>query len=44
VVTLITLFIPGLEDTRNIASYLADNGYSELTARFPEFHIPEIST
>lgn len=44
VVTLITLFIPGFEDTRNIASYLADNGYSELTARFPEFHIPEIST
>jgi SulP family sulfate permease len=30
-VTLIALFIPGLEDTRNIASYLADNGYDTLS-------------
>lgn len=43
-VTLITLFIPGLEDTRNIASYLADNGYDTLSGRFPVFHIPNITT
>jgi len=44
VVTLMALFIPGLEDTRNIATYLADNWYNELKSGFPEFHIPEIST
>jgi SulP family sulfate permease len=30
-VTVIALFVPGLEDTRNIASYLADNGYDTLS-------------
>jgi SulP family sulfate permease len=30
-VTLIALFVPGLEETRNIASYLADNGYDTLS-------------
>jgi sulfate permease, SulP family len=29
-VTLIVLFVPGLEDTRTVASYLAENGYKEL--------------
>ena len=42
VVTLLALFIPGLEDTRTVASYLADNGYSELLGTFPAFHIPGI--
>ena len=43
-VTLIVLFVPGLEDTRNIASYLADNGYDTLSGGFPTFHIPQITT
>ncbi len=41
-VTLLTLFFPGLEDTRTVASYLADNGYKELLGVFPSFHIPQI--
>ncbi|MEA3304802.1 MAG: SulP family inorganic anion transporter [Patescibacteria group bacterium] len=42
VVTLIALFIPGLEDTRTVASYLIENGYNNLVGTFPSFHIPMI--
>lgn len=42
VVTLIALFIPGFEDVRNVSSYLAENGYSNLLGSFPVFHIPVI--
>ena len=41
-VTLLVLFIPGLEDTRTVASYLAENGYKDLVWTFPSFHIPSI--
>jgi len=41
-VTLLVLFVPGLEDTRTITSYLAENGYKELLWTFPTFHIPDI--
>jgi len=29
-VTLLALFVPGLEDVRTVSSYLAENGYSTL--------------
>jgi MFS superfamily sulfate permease-like transporter len=29
-VTLLVIFIPGLEETRTVASYLAENGYKDL--------------
>ena len=41
-VTLLALFVPWLEDTRTVASYLAENGYKELLWFFPNFHIPVI--
>lgn len=42
VVTLLVLFVPGLDDVRTVASYLAENGYTSLSASFPSFHIPVI--
>jgi SulP family sulfate permease len=30
VVTLLALFIPGLEEVRTVSSYLAENGYNDL--------------
>jgi len=42
VVTLLALFVPGLEWVRNVSSYLAENGYKELVWSFPTFHIPQI--
>lgn len=42
IVTLITLFIPWLDETRTIASYLDDNWYKELLWAFPMFSIPQI--
>lgn len=42
VVTLLVAFVPGLEDTRTVASYLAENGYKDLLGTFPSFHIPSI--
>ena len=42
VVTLLALFVPGLEGVRNVSSYLAENGYKELVGSFPTFHIPQI--
>lgn len=29
-VTLLVIFIPGLEDVRTVSSYLAENGYKDL--------------
>ncbi|MFK7779590.1 MAG: SulP family inorganic anion transporter [Candidatus Gracilibacteria bacterium] len=42
VVTLLVIFVPGLEETRTVASYLAENGYKGLLGTFPSFHIPQI--
>ncbi len=42
IVTLLVILVPGLEDTRTVASYLAENGYKDLVASFPTFHIPQI--
>lgn len=36
--------MPGLQDVRTVASYLAENGYSELVGSFPTFHIPVLTT
>ncbi len=41
-VTLLVLFIPWLEDTRTVASYLSENGYKDLVWTFPSFHMPVI--
>ena len=41
-VTLLVIFIPGLEETRTVASYLAENGYKDLLWSFPSFHVPII--
>ena len=43
-ITLLVLFVPGLQDVRTVASYLAENGYSELVGSFPTFHIPVLTT
>lgn len=42
VVTLLVLFVPWLEDVRTVSSYLAENGYKDIIASFPVFHIPNI--
>lgn len=41
-VTLLVLFIPGLEDVRTVSSYLAENGYKDIIWSFPIFSIPNI--
>jgi len=41
-VTLLVMFVPGLEDVRTVSSYLAENGYKDLVGSFPVFHIPDI--
>jgi len=41
-VTLLVLFVPWLEDSRTIASFLADNWFGPLTWSFPTLHIPQI--
>lgn len=41
-VTLLVMFVPGLEDVRTVSSYLAENGYKDLVGSFPVFHIPVI--
>lgn len=41
-VTLLVIFVPWLEDTRTVASYLSENWYKDLVWFFPEFHIPQI--
>ena len=41
-VTLLALFVPGLEWVRTVSDYLAENGYNELIGSFPTFHIPVI--
>lgn len=41
-VTLLVLFVPWLEDVRTVASYLQENGYTNLVWYFPQFHIPVI--
>ena len=41
-ITLLVVFIPGLEDVRTVSSYLAENGYKDLVWSFPTFHIPQI--
>ena len=42
IVTLLVLLVPGLEDTRTVASYLSENWFKDLVWSFPVFHIPEI--
>ena len=42
IVTLLVIFVPWLEETRTITSYLAENWYKELLWTFPSFHIPNI--
>ena len=42
IVTLLVLLIPWLEETRTVASYLAENWYKDLIWSFPSFHIPVI--
>ena len=41
-VTLLVVFIPWLEEVRTVSSYLAENGYKDLVASFPSFHLPKI--
>jgi len=41
-ITLLSTFFPWLEETRTVASYLAENGYINLIWSFPSFHIPVI--
>ena len=41
-VTLLVLFVPGLEWVRTVSDYLAENGYKDLIWSFPTFHIPKI--
>lgn len=41
-VTLLALFIPGLDEVRTVSSYLAENGFDGLQWGFPSFHIPII--
>ena len=41
-VTLLVIFFPWLEETRTVASYLAENWYANLIWTFPSFHIPVI--
>ena len=41
-VTLLVLFVPGLEDTRTVLSFLNENDYKMLLWEFPKFHIPNI--
>lgn len=41
-VTVLVLLVPWLEDVRTVASYLAENWYSNLIWTFPSFHIPVI--
>jgi len=43
IVTLMVIFIPELANTWTVATYLADNGFSELKGSFPSFAIPNIS-
>ena len=42
-VTLLVMFVPGLEDVRTVSSYLAENGYKDLVGSFPVFSIPDIN-
>jgi len=43
-VTLLVLFVPGLEWVRTVSSYLAENWYTDLIGSFPMFHIPMLTT
>jgi len=43
IVTLMVIFIPELANTWTVATYLADNGFSELKGSFPSFAIPNIT-
>lgn len=42
VVTLIVTFVPWFEEVRTVSNYLSENGYNELVASFPSFHVPII--
>lgn len=42
VVTLLVLLVPGLDETRTVASYLSEHKDSTLNGVFPSFHIPSI--
>lgn len=42
IVTLLVMFIPALEWTRTVASYLLENWYKGLEWAFPSFAIPDI--
>jgi len=41
-VTLLALFLPGMEEVRTVSSYLFENWYEGLLGTFPSFHIPVI--
>ena len=40
--TALVAFMPGGEEVRTVASYLAENGYKDLMGSFPSFHIPQL--
>lgn len=42
-ITLLVMFIPWLDETRTVSSYLAENKYNSLNWIFPSFHIPLIT-
>ena len=44
VVTLLVMFMPGLENVATIQTYLVDNNFSNFEWVFPSFQIPQIST
>ncbi|MCP4523654.1 MAG: SulP family inorganic anion transporter, partial [Candidatus Gracilibacteria bacterium] len=43
VVTLLVKYLPGLEEAKTVAVYLADNNFADLQGVFPSFHIPQIA-
>jgi len=43
IVTLLVLFIPALDWTRTVSSYLIENWYDGLIWAFPRFSIPDVS-
>ncbi|MCP4524238.1 MAG: SulP family inorganic anion transporter [Candidatus Gracilibacteria bacterium] len=43
VVTLLVKYLPGLEEAKTVAVYLADNNFADLQGVFPSFHIPQIT-